>query len=861
MKFLGFGDMHERPDVPLNRKDKEEFENNIKLKKNEIREIGKREGVSAYLEAGDFLDSAKYDYEFLSKIMSEWTPFSINKIMYMLNSGKFTPDEISKEMGNVIPMIGIAGNHELFGNSINTLPKTSINFLSEIGLLQFATKDNPVYFTTDDGLKIAITGTHYHIGMDKEEFIDDYIVNEKLGDYHIHIVHGYLTNKDFGDLFRHTTVDAIAHRTKADLTFAGHDHIGFGLVEVDGKYFINPGSPVRSKCDIKEIKRRPKVFIVDITKENGLKIKTVYLKSAKQGEDVLDRTTIEKEQEKQAKIQEIKSTVQKAQIKKGIDITEIIEAISDNRQINEEWKKDIINAVTQNIQKMKPITYNFKDYWITDIILENFQSHKDTHIKCSKKLNMFIGESRQGKTSIIRALSWIYEDKFKDSRRLIHKEEDYARATIKLSNGYSISRIVERKKTGKNGYEIYDPNLNTTEYKNTKAIAEVQEILGFTSLDIGTSKSIPLNFLKQGKSWFFIGDSVSSTERAKIIGGIYGTHYVDAVLKEYELKKRRSSREIETKVKDLNSVDIKIKEFDHLEGDKKDIDRLEMIYSKVEVLIEKRKNIENIINTKKNILNKIKKMEHIINELICLPKVKEKMNNLKSIYEKQVKIQSVIQKRNEILKKGLYFKKVKENTQNILEVREKIDKLKEYNQLKITKSEALEKYNNISKRVAILNKKIAFYNNYINSTKNLEAISFKITRLKELNNQKECIVIKLEEYNKLNKSCKNLSNKIEEIKLIINRTKDIKKNKEKISQLYELMKKKECIKQIKDNKLQICAKASIVNKEKTNAKIKSEKLIVEYKQLLANAGKCPVCHGTIDNAVINRIVDKYTITN
>lgn len=861
MKFLGFGDMHERPDVPLNRKDKEEFRDNIRLKKDEIREIGKREGVSAYLQAGDFLNSAKYDYEVLSKIISEWTPFNINKIMSMLSSGSFSPEEISKEIGNVIPMIGVAGNHELFGNSISSLPKTSINFLSEVGMLQFATKDNPIFFTTEDGLKIAITGTHYHINMDKEEFVDDYIVEEKLGDYHIHIVHGYLTNKSFGDLFRHTTVDQIASRTKADLTFAGHDHIGFGLTEVDGKYFINPGSPVRSKCDIKEMKRRPKVFIVDITREHGLNVKTVYLKSAKKGEDVLDRTIIEKEQEKQAKIQEIKSTVQKAQIKKGVDITEIIENISDNRQINEEWKNDIINDVTKNIQKMKPETHNFIDYWITDIILENFQSHKNTHLKCSENLNMFIGDSRQGKTSVLRALSWIYEDKFKDSRRLIHKEEDYARATIKLSNGYSISRIVERKKTGKNGYEIYDPNLGTTEYKNTKALAEVQEILGFTNLDIGTSKPIPLNFLKQGKGWFFIGDNITSTERAKIIGGIYGTHYVDAVVKEYDLINKRKTREIETRTKDLNSINEKISAFNHLEEDKKEIDRLELIYSKIEVLMEKKNSIEKIIKSKNNISQKIMSMEKTINALSDLSKTQEKIDKLKSIYEKQVNVKSVIQKRNEVLEKGLYFKKVIENTKNISLVRKKIDRLKELNDLKISKGEILETYQNINNKIVILHKKIDFYTDYINKTKNIESVALKIEKLKALNEAKEKICTQLEEYNKHYQNCKNLFDRINKIKLVIDETKDIKIIKEKLDTLNELLKKKESIMQIRENKSQLCIKANKIKEQREKAMTQNNTLIVEYKELLKNAGKCPVCHGTIDNAVINRIVEQYTIAN
>jgi exonuclease SbcC len=198
-----------------------------------------------------------------------------------------------------------------------------IGFMEKLGLVRFATKENPYIITTEDGLKVAVTGAHFHLDIDYPENIDDYIVEEKLGDYHIHIVHGMLSDKSMGGVIRHTLIDQIKH-TKADLTIAGHNHIGFPLTEVDGKYFVNPGAIPRLSNDVKEIARKPKVLLIDITRENGLKLKEIYLQDVQDGEIVLDRAKIEAKKDANEQIEEYKKAIRDAKVEKKADITEII---------------------------------------------------------------------------------------------------------------------------------------------------------------------------------------------------------------------------------------------------------------------------------------------------------------------------------------------------------------------------------------------------------------------------------------------------------------------------------------------------------------------------------------------------------
>ena len=77
------------------------------------------------------------------------------------------------------------------------------------------------------------------------------------------MVHGMLLNKPFIKGIPYTLIDDIKD-TKANITLSGHYHSGFGIINVEGKYFVNPGSLVRITNSLAEINRIPKVAIIKL---------------------------------------------------------------------------------------------------------------------------------------------------------------------------------------------------------------------------------------------------------------------------------------------------------------------------------------------------------------------------------------------------------------------------------------------------------------------------------------------------------------------------------------------------------------------------------------------------------------------
>ena len=137
-----------------------------------------------------------------------------------------------------------------------------MGFLNSIGLINVIDERGAIILEKD-GTKIQLTGQPYVYDIDHKESRDKYLVKDREEDvdFAIHMVHGMLLDKPFIEGIPYTLVDDILD-TKADITLSGHYHLGYKLIEYEGKYFINPGSLVRLTNSNSEIKRRPKCIIL-----------------------------------------------------------------------------------------------------------------------------------------------------------------------------------------------------------------------------------------------------------------------------------------------------------------------------------------------------------------------------------------------------------------------------------------------------------------------------------------------------------------------------------------------------------------------------------------------------------------------
>lgn len=848
MKLLYFGDKHNRINTPENRLD--DFQETMKAKDLEIIELGKKHGVSAFLQPGDFWDSPNPPLDYASGIIKRWFNVDVFEILHELMINKALTNESLEKLKGFVPMVGVAGNHELFGNNINTLPKTMIGFMEKLGLIRFATKENPYYLQTEDGLTVAITGTHYHLDIDNPANMDDYIVEQKLGDYHIHIVHGMLSDKSMGKMIRHTIVDQIKH-TKADLTITGHDHIGFPITQIDGKYFVNTGAITRLTNDVKEIKRTPKVLLIDISKESGLQLKEVNLQTAIDGNIVLNRKKIESKKEKESKIEGFKKAVRDAQIVKTTDINEIIRDITENQKLPLSIRDDVVNRVSEKIKSMDSgLEGIFPEAYIDELIIENFQSHEYSEIKLSRGFNILIGESRQGKSSTLRTLYWIFQNR-PLGKSMIRKGAEYAKATIRVSNGYIISRYIEAKAGGKNGYYITDPATGETAFHNTKILPEIQKILGFNVFSIDDKDlQFNLNFLKQGAGWFLIGDQFSSPTKAKVIGAIYGTQYADAVTRELELEERRLADKAKNTIDEYKKKDFEIKQYEHLPELKRTIDTIDCLIKETKELEDKRNNIESILNQRELLVTNIEDSTRDLEELKNLNDARSKLLEVQRELNRKDRISDALDKFDE-------YSKYLKNSSFVVTLMKEIGAWKKiFEETKTLFSRRVELDSCIEKRNVLLSD-IATQNIIIEETKNIDVAKSLFEATKQDLACKNNLLEKIALAENIEKKKHELETGVEGCNKILNYTRYNNQAKEVVGATKDLIDKKAKIEHIFTDRDVLMTEIEAM---RANIQLYTNKLtedVKKYQTVLEVAGKCPVCFGTIDKATVNRIVDNY----
>lgn len=508
IKFLFMGDRHNSEVTPYSRID--DYRESCAAKDQEIIDIAKKHSVNAILHPGDFWTDSdrRIGNEYISQIAMRW-------------------------MRAEIPIIGIAGNHDMIGNNVASLPNTTTGLLNALGLFKII-QDGEVCSFSDGEISVDITGKNYHKGMDRSENISDYVLPSKTADYNIHLMHGMLSPKNLGKMIKHTTIDAIKH-TAADITLCGHDHIGFGIIRYNDRYFINPGAVVRMSCDEREMNRKISVILISIDKLKGIQIEQIYLNSAKPGEEVLSREHILEKEDKLAYDQFVKDGVEKLHLRGGVSITDVLEDIYNRDNIPKNVQKSITSQITERTASLQQKAINPPiGTEIVHIKIHNFQSHADSEFDLHNNFNVILGESHQGKSAILRAIRWVAENK-PSGKGLIRIGESEASVELTLQNGTIIRRFISAKE---NGYKVYKPD-GTEADGNTHMVSEIQTLLGWNNMPIGEGDSISLNHLKQGDSWYLIGNGYTSSDRARILGAINNTDGADAAIKDFDKENSR----------------------------------------------------------------------------------------------------------------------------------------------------------------------------------------------------------------------------------------------------------------------------------------------------------------------------------
>lgn len=329
IKFLYVGDWHLKGANPRNRKDN--YKEATKLKLQDLFELAVENKVVAILTPGDIWDTPEVSIGILLEFA----------------------EILSK---SPVPIYTTVGNHDIYGYSVDTYNRTSLKLLDLLVPNFHVVSDSKEYIPFYmGGSNVIVTFTPFSGQMDVKGYgySPDFEIPLRDKYINIHVCHGMLLDHT-PPFDKFTLVDDV--KTTADVVLCGHVHVPLGngvIKRYDGKVFCNPGSLTRMAASEKEIERTPQVALIKI-ENKAVDIQLIPLKSAKPGEEVLDRSKIEAESQRQYSMSQFAALMQtKTGDKVLIDVNSIVEAIATADGFDPEVVKIALDTIDAQRETVK----------------------------------------------------------------------------------------------------------------------------------------------------------------------------------------------------------------------------------------------------------------------------------------------------------------------------------------------------------------------------------------------------------------------------------------------------------------------------------------------------------------------------
>ena len=190
--------------------------------------------------------------------------------------------------------------------------------------------------------------------------------------------------------------------------------------------------------------------------------------------------------------------------------------------------------------------------------ITNFQSHKDTFITFDPGINVITGTSRSGKTAVLRALRWLYENRPRGNNFIRHTT---TRADVILSVDNNDKEVmVARVRDKKDNCYIINTSSNMLAVDDVKYEAlrgtvpeEVSEVLNISDINIQS----------QFDPYFLILDTPGSV--GQYVTKITKLDEVDQLLRRFSSKIRKTEEIITAVDNSVDECNSKLDELDRID--------------------------------------------------------------------------------------------------------------------------------------------------------------------------------------------------------------------------------------------------------------------------------------------------------
>ena len=592
-------------------------------------------------------------------------------------SNKFAgqTSELIKAIGK--PFYVVPGNHDIEGYTIDTIDQTTLGLLSKAGVVTLLDREHPINIIASQGNEeytISISGQEYYAHID-EGNPQDFEMQQDESDLNILCIHGYIADTPQHPNIKCTMVQDIV--TDADIILCGHYHRQFAWEGQDVSIY-NPGSMMRVEQTEYNKTHIPQFGILDISLDNQGVVQYDYQFHnfhALPSTTVFDYNSKYQAQAHEITLEGFKTsianTISSINVN-GTTIPQILYLTAHKANVDNKVYNRAEQAYQQALQNA-PDIFEVQDGYIPlrfrktikEVIIENFQSHEHTHIKFHDRLNIIIGESNNGKTSILRAIMWVIDNQPLGNDFIMAGKTE-CKVRVVFNNDSWIERGRTTKDTGY--YKTFDGVSKSATYRGfTNAVpVEIANIHQMPKIQITKDYETHLNVMTQLDEPFLLTQSPAN--KAAAIGRITGTHIVDAAIKELNRENKTKSTLINNNSKHIDEEKLALSKLPNVDALHKvaiAFDSLvkygEQLFSRINtvngqytVINDTSLQIEqqrNAIDTQRNILQiqpvvsftwkLLDKITTIYNQFVEIQRIKQEIENCKQQVIKQRSVASL----------------------------------------------------------------------------------------------------------------------------------------------------------------------------------------------------------------------------
>ena len=657
MKILHITDSHGTVKGPESRKDI--YYITFLRKLYELGYVVKKEKIDMVIHTGDLFHTARVSDKFAGQVSE------------MIKSWQ-------------VPVYVVPGNHDIEGYTTDTIDQTKLGLLAKAGVIQLLDRDNPITITANqDGEEytVAISGQEYYAHID-EGNMQDFEMQQDEADFNILAIHGYIADTAQHPNIKCTMVGDIV--TDADVILTGHYHRQFEWNGPDVDIY-NPGSMMRVEQTDYNKTHMPQYGILDIhlvpSGAVGYNYTFHEFKIAQPSTTVFDYNSKYKAKAASITLEGFKTsianTMNKMSTSAVTNIIDIINNICANTNVDTATQKkvlDVYNDTLQSIPDEFEVQQGFipaqNQKYITSVTLKNFQAHKDTTVQFDRGLNIIVGESNNGKTSILRGILWAIDNQPLGNDFIMAGENDCS-VTINFSDGTYIKRGRTVKDTGYYEIRYIDDNgkyIDQTYRGFTNAVpVEVANVHQMPKVNITKDIETHLNVLSQLDGPFLLTES--PLVKASAIGRITGTHVIDAAIKESNKTIQSNRKLIKSYSEDLQQKENERKQLPDIKSmeafTKKYAYIVKYITKLNDSVIKLNADLQQISQYQQQIIHEKEKCERLKKIATLLPIIqaaKDKLNKVMFLHGKLIKYQELslqIEQNQISIEKGKYFAKLK----------------------------------------------------------------------------------------------------------------------------------------------------------------------------------------------------------